>query len=181
MHDEGELLLQIARFAIAEKLGNPLSKPEIPDELTRHGACFVTLSQHGQLRGCIGTLEAHRALHLDASENAQAAAFSDPRFAPLSKKEYDSINIEVSLLSNTEPLEFDSEQHALQQLRPHADGVVLQLGYRRSTFLPQVWESLPEPAEFIRHLKYKAGINPDFWSTDIRLSRYSVQKFRESK
>ncbi len=143
------------------------------------GATFVTLTLGGNLRGCIGTLEAHRPLLLDIRQNAIAAAFSDPRFPPLSMAEYAHIKIEVSLLSQAAPLAFSSEQDALLQLAPGIDGVIFECGHRRSTFLPQVWESLPEPSSFLAQLKLKAGFSGSFWSDEIKLSRYTVSKWKE--
>ena len=143
------------------------------------GASFVTLTRRGDLRGCIGSLEAHRPLGLDVRENAVAAAFRDPRFMPLSRKEFDGVRVEVSVLSPHEPLVLGSEKDALDVLRPGIDGVVFEYGHHRSTFLPQVWEQLPDPAEFIAHLKRKAGLPMDFWADEVRLSRYTVDKWKE--
>jgi AmmeMemoRadiSam system protein A len=116
----------------------------------------------------------------DVRANAIAAATHDPRFMPLSVHELARTRIEVSLLSETEPIEFKSEQHALSLLRPGIDGIVLEYGHARGTFLPQVWESLPEPADFMAHLKRKAGLPTSFWHEDIRLSRYTVTKWKEA-
>ena len=132
------------------------------------------------MRGCIGTLEAHRPLGVDVRENAVAAAFRDPRFMPLTRAEFDDIRVEVSLLSPTEPLAVANEEDALARLRPNVDGMVFEYGHYRSTFLPQVWEQLPEPAEFLAHLKRKAGLSMDFWSESVRLSRYTVSKWKEA-
>jgi hypothetical protein len=116
---------------------------------------------------------------MDVRENAVAAAFRDPRFEPLSRAEFDNIRVEVSLLSPTEAMAVANEEHALAILRPGIDGVVFEYGHFRSTFLPQVWEQLPEPAEFLAHLKRKAGLSMDFWSESVRLSRYTVSKWKE--
>lgn len=177
--EKGEALLKLARAEIAQQFGQ--AAPSIPDApwLAEHGACFVTLTRNGELRGCIGTLQAHRPLGLDVRENALAAAFRDPRFAPLSIAEFDAIRVEVSLLSPSEALVVASEDHALASLRPGVDGVVFEYRYHRSTFLPQVWEQLPDPAEFLAHLKRKAGLPADFWAEDVRLSRYTVSKWKE--
>lgn len=144
------------------------------------GASFVTLTQRGQLRGCIGSLEAHRALYTDVQANAIAAALRDPRFPPLAAAELRLTRVEVSLLSATEPLAFDSEADALAQLRPGVDGVLLEYGALRSTFLPQVWDQLPGPKDFLSQLKRKAGLPGDFWHNGLRLRRYSVDKFQEA-
>jgi AmmeMemoRadiSam system protein A len=135
---------------------------------------------NNQLRGCIGSLEAHRPLIDDVRQNAVAAAFRDPRFEPLSKEEFANVSIEVSLLSKPEPIHSSSEAEALVQLTPGIDGVILELGRQRATYLPQVWAQLPDSADFLNHLKNKAGLPEDFWSDDIRLSRYTVQKWHEA-
>ena len=144
------------------------------------GASFVTLTRQGELRGCIGSLEAHRPLERDVRENALGAALRDPRFMPLSRGEFDAIRVEVSLLSASEPLEVADEAAALAALRPHVDGVVFEYGHLRSTFLPQVWEQLPDPDQFLAHLKRKAGLPMDFWAEQVRLSRYTVTKWKEA-
>jgi len=178
--DTGRVLVLLARAAIGRELGHNL--PAAADAAWLHapGATFVTLTADDQLRGCIGTLEAHRPLIEDVTANAVAAAFRDPRFKPLHRGEFAAIAVEVSLLSAMEILSFEDEAGALAQLRPDIDGIVLQYGHHRSTFLPQVWEQLPDRAEFIAHLKYKAGLPPDFWSNELKLSRYTVSKWREA-
>ncbi len=178
--EKGATLLKLARAEIASKLGQPGTASAQWGWLAEPGATFVTLTRHGELRGCIGTLEAHRPLGVDVRENALAAAFRDPRFMPLSRVEFDDIRVEVSLLSPTEPLEARDEPSAWAALRPNVDGVVFEYGHHRSTFLPQVWEQLPEPAEFLAHLKRKAGLPAEFWAKEVRLSRYSVSKWKES-
>ena len=174
-----DTLLKIARASISNQLGLAFPEPDCPPELSELGATFVTLTLDGNLRGCVGTLEAHRPLFLDTRQNAIAAAFSDPRFPPLNMAEYAHIKIEVSLLSQAAPLAFSSEQDALLQLAPGIDGIIFECGQRRSTFLPQVWESLPEPSSFLAQLKLKAGFSGSFWSDGIRLSRYTVSKWKE--
>ena len=149
-------------------------------ELTQNGATFVTLTQNGNLRGCIGSLEAYRPLALDVAENAIAAAFRDPRFPPLGPEELDFTRVEVSLLDVPKPMEFSDEADALARLRPGIDGLILAYGHRRATFLPQVWESLPDRQQFMAHLKMKAGLPADFWDDGITLSRYGVQKWKEA-
>lgn len=175
----GKILLAIARGAIAEALGAaPQVQPQA-DWLKQPGATFVTLTQHGQLRGCIGSLQAYRPLGEDVYQNARAAAFDDPRFAPLERHELGITECEVSLLSATEPLPCRDEADALAQLRPGIDGVIFEYGRHRSTFLPQVWEQLTEPSLFMAQLKRKAGLPDDFWDDDVRLSRYTVTKWSE--
>ena len=154
--EAGPLLLPIARAAIARELGLAQTAPEEGDWLREPGASFVTLTQEGTLRGCIGTLRAHRPLVDDVKANAVAAAFRDPRFSPLTAQELAGTAVELSLLSALEPITFEDEPHALSQLRPGVDGLVLQYGHHQSTYLPQVWEDLPDPHEFVAHLKYKA-------------------------
>ena len=175
----GTTLLTLARNAIAEALGVRQQACAEATWLESPGACFVTLTQNGELRGCIGSLEASRSLRADVQANARAAAFRDPRFSPLTLEDYQTVHVEVSLLSPAVPLRFDSEQHALTQLRPGIDGIVLEYGRLRSTFLPQVWEQLQEPHIFMAYLKQKAGLSTDFWHADLKLSRYSVEKWCE--
>ncbi|MFZ2393098.1 AmmeMemoRadiSam system protein A, partial [Rhodoferax sp.] len=182
-NEHGPLLLQIARSAISNKLGQAVALPEpssqAADVLQAAGASFVTLNQQGQLRGCIGSLQAHRPLMVDVQANAIAAALHDPRFAPLRLVELEITTVEVSVLSAMQPMPFSSEADALAQLRPGVDGVVFEFGHYRSTFLPQVWEQLPNARQFMAHLKHKAGLAPDFWAAEVRLQRYTVAKFKE--
>jgi AmmeMemoRadiSam system protein B/AmmeMemoRadiSam system protein A len=181
--DEGEkgaTLIHLARGEIGAKLGEALPAAADAVWLREPGASFVTLTRHGELRGCIGTLEAHRPLGLDVRENAVAAAFRDPRFMPLSHAEFGDVRVEVSLLSPPQEIEVQDEAAALAALRPHVDGVVFEYHNFRSTFLPQVWEQLPTPAEFLAQLKRKAGLPADFWAAQVRLSRYTVSKWKEA-
>ena len=177
----GDILLPLARGAIARELGQSHSAITEASWLREPGACFITLTQDEKLRGCIGTLRAHRPLADDVRANAVAAAFRDPRFKPLSAGEFEAVEVELSLLSPLEPMSFTGEQDALAQLRIGEDGVVFEYGYHSSTFLPQVWEELSEPAEFLAHLKYKAGLPPDFWDREVKLMRYTVSKWREER
>ena len=178
--DQGNVLLQIARAAIASRFGLWFECRDDDEFLHEQRASFVTLTLSGRLRGCIGSLQAHRKLLDDVRANAQAAAFRDPRFHPLTAAEYNDTAIEVSLLSPLSAMHFRDEQDALAQLQPGIDGIVLQCGNKRGTFLPQVWESLPDPKRFLEELKRKAGLTPDFWSGDVRLFRYHVDKWVES-
>ncbi|HEY0338616.1 MAG TPA: AmmeMemoRadiSam system protein A [Burkholderiales bacterium] len=180
MHpDAGPVLLPIARAAIARELGRPYAAREDAEWLRDPGACFITLKQGENLRGCIGTLRAHRPLLEDVKANAVSAAFRDPRFSPLVPAELEITRLEISLLSPLEPLSFENEQQALTQLRRGIDGIVFEYGYHQSTFLPQVWEDLPDPVEFMASLKQKAGLPPDFWDTEVKLARYTVSKWAE--
>ena len=181
-HLKGEILLSVARAAISQALGLPFDETsEQADWLQEKAACFVTLSQNGQLRGCIGTLEAQRSLLEDVKANAIATALKDTRFPPLSSEELNETDIEVSLLSPMQALSFANEEEALTQLRPGIDGVVFACGQYRSTFLPQVWQQLPDTKTFIAHLKQKAGLSPGFWAEDVKLYRYTVTKWKEAK
>jgi AmmeMemoRadiSam system protein A len=177
--ERGKILLPIARAAIARALGVPLSADESAPWLSELGACFVTLTQENELRGCIGTLRAHRSLLDDVKSNAVSAALRDSRFTPLRAEELDMTAIEISLLSPIQAMDIRNEADALSQLRAGIDGVVFEYGLRGSTFLPQVWEQLPQPREFLAQLKRKAGLPGDFWAEGIRLSRYTVTKWRE--
>ena len=176
---DGKLLVSIARASIAGRFGLHFSTPDGAAFLEEPGASFVTLKNSGQLRGCMGSLSAHRTLLDDVRANACAAAFRDPRFLPLRYDELDAIRVEVSLLSALEPMNFRDQDDALVQIRPGIDGLTLEFGRHRGTFLPQVWESLPEPARFLGELKRKAGLSADFWEAGVRLSRYTVAKWAE--
>ena len=177
--EQGRLLTALARAAIAREFDEPGTALPHPDWLDAPGAVFVTLTEAGQLRGCIGSLEAHRPLGEDLEHNARAAAFGDPRFPPLRHAELPRVRVEVSVLTPATPMACSDEADALRQLRPGVDGVILEHGWHRATFLPQVWEQLPEPRVFLAHLKQKAGLAADFWANDVRLSRYGVEKFKE--
>jgi hypothetical protein len=178
-YQQGLTLLRLARAAIARELGFDSHDLSPSDWLAQDGATFVTLNLHGRLRGCIGSLEAHRPLIDDVRHNAVAAAFRDPRFPPLSIAEFTEVKIEVSLLSPPERISFKNEKDALAQLHPGQDGVILEYGRSRATYLPQVWAQLPQPVDFIGNLKEKAGLSADFWSDDIHLFRYGVRKYSE--
>ena len=178
--DAGRVLLALARAAIAARLGLSHAASEDLPWLRSSGASFITVMLGSKLRGCIGTLRAHRALLEDVKANAVAAAFRDPRFPPLAAGEFSSVALEISVPSALEPLRFSDEPDALRQLRTGVDGVVFEYGHHTGTFLPQVWEDFKEPSDFLAHLKYKAGLPPDFWDVEVRLSRYTVFKWRES-
>ncbi len=176
---KGRVLTAIARASIADALG--CASEPVPDAAWLHeaGACFVTLTQEGELRGCIGTIDPHRSLGEDVRANARAAALRDPRFAPLTARELDRTRIEVSVLTPREELAFTSQADALRQLRPGTDGVVLEFGVHRGTFLPQVWDQLPTPDQFLAQLLRKAGLPQGFWAPGVRLFRYQVRKSSE--
>ena len=175
----GDVLLPLARAAIAARLGAASHADAKAEWLSITGASFVTLKLDNNLRGCIGTLQAHRNLGDDVKANAQAAAFNDPRFKPLSLSEFEAVSVEVSVLSPLEALNVRDENDALAQLRPHIDGVVFVYGHHRSTFLPQVWDEFSDPRLFLGNLKYKAGLPPTFWDPAVKISRYTVSKWRE--
>jgi AmmeMemoRadiSam system protein A len=179
--ERGKVLLPIARAAIARALDIPYAADETAPWLAEHGACFVTLTQDGELRGCIGTLQAHRSLLTDVKGNAVSAALHDPRFMPLDAEELGITTVEVSLLSPTVAMDVLDEADALAQMRPGVDGIVFQYGHHRSTFLPQVWEQLPQPRQFMAHLRRKAGLPDDFWEEGVKLSRYTVTKWSEDE
>jgi uncharacterized protein len=199
-HGAGPVLTGIARSAIAARLGAPDPRsdtaagsnppdPGGPERLASHkgdsyldapGAAFVTLTQKGSLRGCIGSLTAYRPLREDVSANAVNAALRDPRFPPLTARELSETQIEVSVLSAPEPYAFTDRADAISRLRPGVDGLTLEYGSRRGTFLPQVWDSLSGPEEFLAHLVRKAGLPAGWWDDGARLSRYTVTAFEET-
>ncbi len=175
----GLTLLSLARAAVDESLEGP--KVQVPEEpwLAEPGACFVTLRKDGELRGCIGSLMAHRPLAEDLLENARNAAHSDPRFTPLQRNELAAVRFEVSLLSPLERLEVQSEQEAIAALRPGQDGAMLQVGYYRGVFIPKVWKELPDPKEFLAFLRRKAGLSPDQWYPGTKLWRFTAEDWSE--
>ncbi len=189
----GEWLLPLARTAIASAVGadpgprgvvphSDVSHP-LPTWLTSQGATFVTLNQRGQLRGCIGSLIAHRPLVEDLRSNAVASATQDYRFPTLTASELAETDIEVSVLSKPEPIEFSSRAELEEQLRPGVDGLILSVDLRRATFLPQVWDQLSDPSLFIDQLLKKAGVSPtrvDWASDRVRAERYTVTDWSET-
>jgi len=175
----GSTLIGIAKAGIDKQLGGELHAATDSAWLREPGSTFVTLTRNNALRGCIGTLEAKRPLAEDVHENALNAAFCDPRFKPLSAAEWTDTWVEVSLLSALEPMTTETEEGILRRLQPGIDGLVLEFGHHRGTFLPQVWEQLPTPGAFLLSLKRKAGLPPDFWDLEMKLSRYTVSKWRE--
>ena len=179
--DLGNALLGIARSAIAQELHLPMRGETSHADLSQPGATFVTLKRAGELRGCIGSLRPMRPLGVDVRANAIAAAFGDPRFPPLAVAEFEKVAIEVSLLSATEPIDIVDEVDLVARLRPGLDGLVIEYGHRRATFLPQVWDALPDPRDFLAALKRKAGLPESFWSPQMNVSRYGVTKWTETE
>lgn len=175
--NRGPVLVAIARESIAERLGLGLARDRDEEWLARQAATFVTLRLWGELRGCIGSIDARRALGEDVAANARAAAFSDPRFEPLGLEEFAIVHVEVSVLSPRAPLAAASEAEAIRAMRQGVDGIYLEYGDHHATFLPQVWESLPDPEQFLKALRHKARLPADFWDPGIRLTRYTVEKY----
>jgi AmmeMemoRadiSam system protein A len=177
--DLGRALLTLARSAIAERLG--LGRLEVANHprLEQPSASFVTLRQEVQLRGCVGSTQALRRLREDVHANALAAAFHDPRFAPLGASEFTNTWVEVSLLSPAQRIVVASEVELLAQLRPGVDGVMLQWREHRATLLPQVWQYVSDPHDFLAALKVKAGLPEKFWSEEMLFSRYAVTTWKE--
>ncbi len=177
--EERKILLDLARNSIKYGLEHdsvmPIEVGKYAEILQEQRACFVTLQIKGKLRGCIGSLEAHRPLVKDLVYNAYAAAFQDPRFMPLTVDEYPELEIHISILNKPEPMQFTSEEDLVKQLRPNVDGLIMQDGMHRGTFLPSVWESLSEPQDFLKHLKLKAGLPGDYWSETMIVERYTVE------
>lgn len=176
--EAGKVLLAIARAAIESRLFGESRIPDAP-WLQQAGATFVTLTRDGELRGCIGSLEAVRPLGSDVAGNAVAAAFRDPRFPPLTAEEWPRIRVEVSLLSAPKPMRFADESDLLAQIRPGEDGLILEADGRRATFLPQVWESIPDKRAFLLELLRKAGLPADTRLGRCKVFRYRVTKWAE--
>jgi hypothetical protein len=182
--EEKNLLLRIARQAIVQAvLGQSKSSVEpesLPARLMEPGASFVTITKFGELRGCIGTLEPYLPLVEDVREHAIAAALEDYRFPPVTADELNDLHIEISLLTIPVPIEYETPEDLLKKLRPGVDGVVIKDGFHRATFLPQVWQKIPKPAEFLAHLCMKMGAPPDLWKRKkIRVEVYQVEEFEE--
>lgn len=176
--EEKNLLLETAKQSITYGLQHhcalPVKLSDFSSLLQTIGATFVTLNKNAELRGCIGTLEAHQPLITDVSEHAFAAAFEDPRFPAVSENEIEQLEISISILTTATPIVFKSEKDLLTQLRPGIDGLIFQAGYHKATFLPVVWEQLKEPEDFLNHLKIKAGLSVNDWPEDVCISRYET-------
>jgi AmmeMemoRadiSam system protein A len=184
----GQLLVKLARTTIADQLGRQLSENAVdPDRLEddifqARYATFVTLTLEGQLRGCIGSLSAVEPVAANVKKNAVNAAFHDPRFSPLSAEEFERVLIDISILSEPVRLDYSDADDLLAKLRPGIDGVLIRKGAASATFLPQVWEQLPAPQDFLGHLCLKAGLSSKAWRRgDLEVQIYQVQYFKEMK
>lgn len=177
--EDRSTLLDIAMKSIAHGVEHGSAWPVHPQEYTQalqeHRAAFVTLYRNDRLRGCIGSLEGWRPLVRDVSENAYSAAFRDGRFSPVKDWELSSLKIKLSLLTTPQPMQFVSEEDLLRQIRPGIDGLVLRYGSNRGTFLPSVWENLPNKRDFWSHLKRKASLPVSWWSNQAQVSRYQSE------
>ena len=177
-------LLEVARASIQHGLRHgralDVNPGDYPETLRPPRATFVTLETGGQLRGCIGALVARQPLVQDVAAHAFAAAFEDPRFPELRENEFPKLDIHISVLSPPEPLSFSSEDELLAQLRPGVDGLIIQVRHYRATFLPAVWEQLPDPYVFLAQLKQKAGLPLDFWSPELSAERYTAEYFGDA-
>ncbi len=185
-NQQGQALVRLARQTIMDKLGL-ISADVAPDAFAdsafqNHRGTFVTLTIQGQLRGCIGNLDAAHSILAGVKNNAINAAFHDPRFSPMTTDELEDVDIEISILTEPQPLEYRGKKELLAKLRPHVDGVILRKGSNSATFLPQVWEQLPKPERFLSHLCRKAGLQEDTWEkTQLEILTYQVQYFEEEK
>lgn len=180
---EQKQLLTLARESIRHGLdhGSPIqvNSDDFVPGLAIPGAAFVTLEKQGDLRGCIGSVEAYRPLVEDVAENAWNAAFTDPRFSPLTSAEFQLLDIEISVLTKPEDMSFDSEEDLKHQLVPGRDGLIIRDGSQRGLFLPAVWDKLPDVDSFLSHLKKKAGLPRGYWSDSISCQRFYSFEFSD--
>ena len=182
--EEGMVLLSEARRAIEKKIFDlePPVDPDLPDssKLLEHRGTFVTLTIEGALRGCIGNIIPQESIIKGVKANAINAAFYDPRFRPLSIKEWNQVKIEISILTDPKPLDYSDSRDLLEKIQPEQDGVIIKKGYHQATFLPQVWEQLPDKKEFLTHLCLKAGLDGDQWQKEkLEILTYQVQAIEE--
>ena len=179
----GPFLLSLARESIDYGFDNkaplPVQLDELPTALAEPAATFTTLRLAGELRGCCGLLEAAQPLATDVAHSAFTAAFRDPRFEPLRRDEFSTVSLEVSVLTPMEPMQVANEADLLEQLQAGVDGLVIAEGWRRATFLPKVWESLPESRQFLGQLKLKCGLPQDYWSSRLEFLRYRTRTYAE--
>lgn len=175
------LLRKLARDAIKYGLMHQavmtVELETMPSSVQLPGASFVTLFFKGSLRGCIGSIEAHRPLAQDIASNAYAAAFRDHRFEPVNEQIVDDLTLHIAVLTTPERIDCQTEQQLINQLQPGCDGVIIEDDTHRATFLPAVWDSLPNPERFITELKRKAGLQPGYWSETLRCYRYRTERF----
>lgn len=179
--DGGPKLISAARGAIDEALGGPRDAIDAEPWMLSPLATFVTLRQEDELRGCVGSIVARRPVLEDVRSNALGAAFRDPRFAPLAAHELPHTRIEVAVLTAPVEIAATTEEEVIASLVPQVDGVIFHVGELRSVFLPQVWKDLPDPRDFLAHLKKKAGLAADFWSRSVRVERFHTEKFVEER
>ena len=182
--EEGRYLLSVARKTIEQKISNLEAQVEFDsfdsNKFSEKRGTFVTLTIDDGLRGCIGNIIPQESLLDGVKANAINAAFRDPRFRPLSGKEWEKVKIEISILTDPKPLDYSNRKDLLEKMRPGTDGVILKKGYNQSTFLPQVWEQLPEKKEFLTHLCLKAGLDGNEWEKEkLEVLTYQVQAFEE--
>ncbi len=179
--EDQKTCFQIARQSIKHGLQKSSAlqviSSDYSSDLQQNLASFVTLHKNGELRGCIGALEAYQPLINDIAEHAYSAAFHDPRFPALQDNEYEQLEIEISVLGKPEAMIFENEEDLLQKIRPDIDGLILEYGVNRGTFLPSVWEQLADKKEFLNHLKMKAGLSSDWWEDSVKISRYETFSF----
>jgi AmmeMemoRadiSam system protein A len=184
--EEGKVLLALAAKTVQEVVRDgtepSVDLAELPESLSQRRACFVTLNKNGQLRGCIGSIFPGEPLGQAVVRRARGAAIEDSRFPRVEPEELDELEIEVSVLTVPRRLEFESPEDLLRKLRPEVDGVVLRLGRRQATYLPQVWEQLPDAETFLTRLSEKAGLWPDAWKNpDAMVLVYQVRAFQQSE
>lgn len=179
--EELQACIQVARESIRHGLQHGTSLKVVSrnysNNLQQELATFVTLHKNGILRGCIGVLEPYQPLITDIAEHAYSAAFKDSRFPALQENEYEQLDIKISILGKPEEMIFKDEEDLLQQIRPAVDGLILEYGYHRGTFLPSVWEQLPDKRDFLKHLKVKAGLSHQWWDNAVKISRYETFSF----
>jgi AmmeMemoRadiSam system protein A len=189
MHQELTCEQQVHLLALAReviRLGAHLgARPEMSFDhsdqvLFQPGCCFVTLHSHHQLRGCVGSLKAIRPLIEDVAEHAYGSAFLDHRFSPVTGDEVDQLEIEISVLTPEKEIPCQDEQSLLEALTPFQDGLTIEDGFHKATFLPSVWEQLPDKIRFLEHLKQKAGLSKHHWSDQFKAYRYQTLSFSES-
>jgi AmmeMemoRadiSam system protein A len=184
--DEGNYLLSLARTTIRNSLNNvelpQIDWKDLPEKFQQPMGTFVTITIGGSLRGCIGHIIPRETVIEGIRENAVNAAFRDPRFTPLTEAEFERVAIEISILTAPRELSYTDAEDLLNKLRPGVDGVIIKKGYYEATFLPQVWEQLPDKEQFLSQLCMKAGLSHDSWRKErLQVSTYQVQAFEEGE